>query len=236
MYSPRFASFYILILSSSLLAALIAGCAGAGAHRRAVNSTAPGLQEDSPNHGRAGTNPNAPFVLIDRTKRPTALPTSMSATDAQPCTGKDLALTEVAAEMKADTHLVKFAFVNQGSVTCRIGGYPSIDLLDQQGQPVASLAVEQTGRSTLAAQTTAAQTTAPAADPQTSEGTPQIVLQPRGEAYFGVEWTSGDNCPDVAKAVMTAPGTSQAFTVSRPLKVCSGQVHVTALQATQNAS
>jgi hypothetical protein len=214
-----------------LLAALLAGCAGTAKSHNTANRTAPGLTDDAPTHGRGGTNPNAPFTLIDRTPRAAAHLASMTARDASPCTGKELELTEVSAEMNGNDHTVKFAFVNKGPEACRIGGYPSIDLLDEENQPLATITVEQTGKQTLDAQTGPA-----TAIPDASAGSPQIVLDPHGEAYFGVSWTTGDDCPVVSKFGLTAPDTAESYTVSRPIRVCSGRVHVTALRSTQGAS
>lgn len=231
MPCPGYHAIRLLIGSTSLLAALMAGCAGRGSHHAAANGMAPGISEDAPSHGRAGTNPNAPFTLIDRTPRPAAQPASLSEQDAIPCSGKELTMTEVAAEANGEAHRVQFAFVNQGSQACKIGGYPSIDLLDEQGQPVASLAVEQTGSKTLQAKTAAVDS-----DSTANSQAAQIVIEPHGEAFFGVGWITGEDCPVVAKISMTAPGTTQTFTVARALKVCAGQVHVTALRSTQAAS
>ena len=61
--------------------------------RLASTRNAPGLTDDAPAHGRGGTNPNAPFTLIDRTPRAAAHLASMTAKDAYPCTGKELTVS-----------------------------------------------------------------------------------------------------------------------------------------------
>ncbi len=181
--------------------------------------------------GRAGTDPNAPFVLIDRTPRPTAHLASMSAQDASPCSAREISLEEVAAEMNGQSREVKFAFVNEGATPCRIGGYPGIALLDAQNLPVANLTVVKSAPGTLEAHTVPASASA-----QITREALELVLDPRQEAYFGITWTTGENCPAVSRIELTAPGTSQTFTISRPLTVCAGEVKVTALQSTQDAS
>lgn len=186
--------------------------------------------EDAP-HGRGGTNPNAPFVLVDRSPRPAAHLASMSAADAPPCSAREISLSEVAAEMNGQSREVKFAFVNEGAETCRIGGYPEIELLDAQDLPVANLTVVKSAPGALQARTVSA-----SASVEPAREAAELVLDPKQEAYFGITWTTGEDCPVVSRIELTAPGTTQTFTISRPLTVCAGQVKVTALQSTQDAS
>jgi hypothetical protein len=155
---------------------------------------------------------------------------------ADPCDSKNLSVTEIAAAVNGKYRAVKLAFDNQGLTACRLGGYPSISLLEQDGTPVVSVVVDRVTASTLSAQL------APAAAPQNTAQTEnagkpgaQVLLAPKGEAWFQIGWSTGDGCPVVSRISVSAPGTTESFTVSHPLTICDGRVQITTLHADQDA-
>ncbi len=53
--------------------------------------------------------------------------------------------------MNGNYRAVKLAFDNEGLAPCRIGGYPTISLLDKTGTPVANLVVDRVTTSSITA-------------------------------------------------------------------------------------
>jgi hypothetical protein len=217
--------FALCIAAGAALAAcaLTAGC-NAAAHRRVTTGATPTLiSDDAPLHGRGGTNPNAPYVVLDR--RPTLVTRSIpdASGGAPDCNAGDLDVAEVGADANGSDRIVKLSFVNIGANACRLGGYPEIALLNDKGRPVGSLDVVRSSATSLTA------VTAPAAA-AASETTPAAVLLPaHGEAYFQVGWTTGEGCPTVSEIVISAPNTTKSFLISHPLVVCSGKIRVTSV-------
>ena len=178
-------------------------------------------------------DPNAPFMLIDRTPHPIAQPVSGEDATAS-CDLSALSVSEISASMTDGFRSIRLAFVNRGETACRLGGFPSITLLDQDGQPVAGIAIEQTGEAAFAGSI---------ADPTvaTAVQTPaQVLLPPRGAASFQIGWAAGEYCRLISRFVVSAPGAAsqsdaimEKFAFDRPLTICSGQLRVTALSAGQ---
>ncbi|HYK37419.1 DUF4232 domain-containing protein [Alloacidobacterium sp.] len=184
------------------------------------------LNEDAPRaHG--GTNPNAPYLVAAGPQLVKREP-SASAT-ALPCEGKDLSVTEIAAAVNGNFRAIKLAFDNEGLAPCRISGYPAISLLDKTGTPVANLVVDRVSASSISARLSQGPMQATAAKPDT-----QITIDPKGEAWFQVGWSTGDGCPVVARINVTAPGATESFTVNHPLTVCEGRVQITALHSDED--
>lgn len=209
--------------------ALIAGCNGA-AHRTVANGSTPRLiSDDAPLHGRGGTNPNAPYVVLDH--RPALVARSTAATDSsvRDCAAANLDVAEVGADAIGNNRIVKLSFVNAGSESCTLGGYPDIALLDEHGRPVGRLVVEKTSATSLTAMTSSG----PALPAAAGATPPAVVLPAHGEAYFQVGWTTGEGCPTISQIVISAPNTTKSFLISHPLVVCSGKIRVTSLRPTE---
>ncbi|HVW76991.1 MAG TPA: DUF4232 domain-containing protein [Alloacidobacterium sp.] len=203
------------------------GCAHP-AHSSALRGGAPLLNEDSP-RANGGTNPNAPYLMKASTPQ-LAHRSEASGTAVNPCDSKNLTVTEIAAAVNGKYRAVKLAFDNDGLAPCRIGGYPTVALLDQTGTPVAHLAVDRVTDSALSAQLSrgAVPAAATVAKPDA-----QITIAPRGEAWFEVGWSTGEGCPVVSRISVSAPESSESFTVNHPLTVCEGRVQITTLHADQ---
>lgn len=183
------------------------------------------LNEDSPrSHG--GTNPNAPYLVASASPQLVKRSEANAAAPAGPCDGKDLSVTEIAAAVNGSYHAIKLAFDNEGLAPCRIGGYPVISLLDKTGTPVATLAVDRVSASSISARLSQGPTQTTAAKQDA-----QITIAPKGEAWFQVGWSTGENCPVISRISVTAPGSTESFTVNHPLTVCEGRVQITALHS-----
>jgi hypothetical protein len=187
------------------------------------------LNEDGP-HARGGTNPNAPYMMAASNPQLVKRSDATVSTTANPCDSKDLEVTEIAAAVNGNYRAVKLAFDNEGLAPCHLGGYPTISLLDKTGTPVANLVVDRVTASTVSAQLAQGP-----ALPTASKHDAQITIAPKGEAWFQVGWSTGEGCPVVSRISVSAPGSSESFTVNHPLTVCEGHVQITVLHSDQDS-
>jgi hypothetical protein len=229
---PPLSRFPSIALTGSFLIVwpLIAGCAHP-THAAAMQGGTPMmLNEDAP-HGRGGTNPNAPYLMAA-----SANPQLVKRSDAQgttaanPCENKDLAVTEIAAAINGNYRAVKLAFDNEGLAPCHLGGYPTIALLDQTGTPVANVVVDRVTASTISGELSSVSVV-----PTAAKTDAQVTISPKGEAWFQVGWTTGQSCPVVSRIRVSAPGSTESFTVNHPLTVCEGRVQITTLHSDQDS-
>jgi hypothetical protein len=233
--TPPLSRFATLALAGSLLAVwpLVEGCSRS-THGSTFRGGAPALlKEDAPIHPRGGTNPNAPYTVAAAQPQLVKRTEAANAMAAGPCDGSNLTVTEIAAAVNGNYRAVKLAFNNVGETPCRLGGYPSISLLDQNGAPVASVVVDRVTMSTLSARLTQEPVQATATQPDA-----QVTLAPKGEAWFQLGWATGDGCPVVSRISVSipdsaGPGSTGTFTVNHPLTVCEGRVQITTLHSGQ---
>lgn len=137
--------------------------------------------------------------------------------------------------MDGASRSLRLAFKNQGASACRLSGSPFIALQDDSGATLANIAIRQTGAtdvSGVVAPPPALAVTSSAAQSL------EIVLRPSGEASFEIRWLSGDDCPLVSRIAIgiASPGEEKSapangFSISHPLRVCGGEVHVGSLLA-----
>lgn len=218
---------------------------------------APTLAEEGQAHIRGVSDPNAQFTLMDRTG-PVAPQAAMEETGQNAvrntteddsstllCDPASLQVYEVAAATNGVERSLRLAIKNNGESACHLAGSPSISLEDASGASVASIAIRQTGASSLTGVVAP-----PMREVESSLASPaqmvNFVLPPSGEASFEIGWSSGDDCPVVSSigvgiGVGIAPGTSSAtgvpkpkfagsqFVINHSLKVCNGEVRVTSL-------
>lgn len=240
----RSSTAYRSALPAALALILAQGCSQARAPRSA-SATAPALGEQGQAHIRGVSDPNAPFTLMDRTRGaaqqasaqgPGQDPASMAL-----CAPSSLEVYEAAATMNGDERSLRLAVKNNGEAACHLAGSPSISLEDAGGASIASIAVRQTGASSLTGVIAP-----PMRDVASGSANPaqsvDVVLPPSGEASFEIGWSSGDECPVVSSiSIGLAPGLEAGlqsggnadgltrFTISHSLKVCKGEVRVTSL-------
>jgi len=207
---------------------LTQGCSHS-THTSSVQGSAPVLLSEDSVQSRREANPNAPYLVMaahpQLVKRPQTFSTPVS-----PCESKDLSITEIAAAVNGNYRAVKLAFDNEGLAPCRIGGYPAISLLDHTGTPVANLVVDRVTTSTLSAQLAQGPAQPAAARPDA-----QVTLAPKDEAWFQVGWSTGAGCPVVSRISVSAPGSTDTFTVNHPLAICNGRVEITTLHSDQDS-
>jgi hypothetical protein len=186
------------------------------------------------------SDPNAPFLLIDRTTVYKEVSTAQVDT-ATPnsCGAADLQVYETAAVVNGNRRILTIAFENRGATACSISGYPEVQLQDEDGNALANIAIRQTSTLTLAG-TVVASTEGRAPSPVV------IVLRPSGEATFQVGWSSGEGCPVVSRLTVAVPDHAksteatkpavESLSIDRPLTVCDGEVRVTALTSDGGAA
>lgn len=192
----------------------------------ALKGNAPLLQQDAPLHARGGTNPNAPYTIANVTPQLVKRTVAVDPTAVDTCDSARLSVTEIAAAVNGNYRAVKLAFNNESDAPCKLGGYPSLSLLDGNNVPVASVVVDRVTSSTLSAELSQKPVQIAATSPDA-----EVVLAPKGEAWFQLGWSSGDGCPVISRISVSAPGSSETFTVSHPLTVCEGRVQITTLRS-----
>jgi hypothetical protein len=156
---------------------------------------------------------------------------------ALPCQPSELQIYEAAASMNGPTRILTLAIKNRGTVSCRLSGYPAIELHDEVGAAVATIAVHQTGAlelsGTVASAAKEVSTTAEESSPKVN-----LILRPSTEATFQLGWTSGNECPAVSSftvALVPAPSDlalsvlTGSFTINHSLNVCNEEIRVTSL-------
>lgn len=196
---------------------LVGGMSGAPAFAAVPHNSTPAAQQRP--------DPNAPYAVPAPTRNVTPTPSALVAADAMPCTPENLSVQEIAGNVHGTWHSAKLAFRNQGKKACRLSGYPIVAVLDAQGRSVGSVAVEKA----TAEEVMQEMAETPPAE-QTPAGPSSVVLVPHAVAAFQVVWTAGDACPSVARLLLTPPGTSHAFSVAQPIRICGGRLQVTSLQ------
>lgn len=214
---PRIAVFALVVYP------FLAGCSHA-AHNSLANGSAPGLKNDDAPLLRTEGNPNAPYLVAAAKPQLMKRPESGDTSAAGPCDSRDLSAIEIAASVNGDYHAVKLAFYNQGLAPCRISGFPTVSLLDKNGDPVSSIKVERVTESTVRAKLAQGPVQSASVTPQ-----PRLLIAPRGEVWFQMGWTTGEGCPQISRIAISAPGSSDTFTINHPLAVCDGRIEITAL-------
>ncbi len=229
--NPPLSRSMLIVLTGSVLVVwpIVQGCAHS-AHISSLRGGAPAiLNEDGP-HARGGANPNAPYMIASTSPQLVKRSDTTATKASNLCESKDLAVTEIAAAVNGNYRAVKLAFDNEGLASCHLGGYPVVSLLDQSGTPVANLVVDRVTTSTLSAQLAQGPAQTAMAKPDT-----QITIAPKGEAWFQVGWSTGQGCPVVSRINVSAPGSTESFTVNHPLTVCEGHVQITTLHSDEDS-
>lgn len=230
--TPLLSRLTSMVLTGSFLIVwpFVEGCAHP-THVSSLRGSAPVMLDEDGPRTRGGTNPNAPYLIAAGAPQLVKRSDTATSPAANVCDSKDLAITEIAAAVNGNYRAVKLAFDNEGLAPCHLGGYPAISLLDKTETPVANLVVDHVTASSLSARLDqgSVQTTA-AAKPAA-----QITIAPKGEAWFQIGWSTGQDCPVVSHIRVSAPGATESFTVNHPLTVCEGRVQITTLHSDQDS-
>jgi hypothetical protein len=171
-------------------------------------------------------NPNAPYLLPgSETPHLIARATAAEAQNAGLCDPGVLSVEEIAGDVNGVFRSVKLAFMNRGPTPCRLGGYPSIALVNPEGENIGSVSIEKVSSEVVMAELSSAHPAAASSGPA-----PAVTLMPHAVAAFQVVWTTGAECSRVARIQVTAPGTRRAFSITQPMRICPGKIQVTELR------
>jgi hypothetical protein len=209
-----------LAVAASVVLAVCAGCAGNGAASRAHAMPGGIAPDDAALH----PNQNAPYFTQVDTPRLIPRATAEDAQNAGPCDPEVLSAEEIAGDANGIFRSVKLAFMNRGGVPCRLGGYPGVALVDAQGALIGNVALEKIDPAEVIVELGKK----PVADPAGPAAS--VTLMPQAVAAFQLVWTSGPACSNVARIIVTAPGSEHAFSVPQPMRICTGRIQVTALR------
>lgn len=146
---------------------------------------------------------------------------SMAATSADSPAGAACSSSQlrpsVASQQGATGHLqLVVALHNTSTSTCRLDGYPALQLLDGQGRAMPTKAVD------------GGTYDAPTYPPR------PVTLPPGGVASFAVAFdhipgSTGTTCPTASGVAITPPHGSGRLVLETPLDPCGGVVHVSAI-------
>lgn len=215
-------------MRKALVLAVITGCAlsvcSGCLGRRAGHLARTGAKGIAPDDAALRPNPNAPYILAGGTPRLIPRATAEDAANAGPCDPEVLSAEEIAADTNGTYRSVKLAFMNRGPVPCRLGGYPSVNLLNSEGERIGNITIRQVSSSEVLAEF-GKQVPAGAKAPSLS-----LTLMPHAVAAFQLVWTTGSACSAVSGIQVTAPGSRRTFGITQPMKICTGQIQVTELR------
>jgi hypothetical protein len=132
--------------------------------------------------------------------------------NATPCKSGDLAVAHQSDDAGAGQREVVYAFTNNGPAACSLTGFPTLALIDAQGQTIPGVPTVQSQDGDFAA-----------------NGAPATVnLAAQGKAVFRIRYTgisgAGKPCVNTAKIRVTPPGNTQAIDVNDALQICDTQV------------
>lgn len=238
----RPSTVYRSVLPAALALMLAQGCSQLRAPGSA-SATAPALGEEGQAHIRGVSDPNAQFTLMERpaavarqaSNRDTGQNATGDAFSTPLCDRSSLQVYESAATTNGEERGLRLAIRNNGEASCRLDGSPTISLLDESGAAIASIAVRQTGASSLTGVVGPPMREAASTSASPAQGV-DFVLEPSGEASLEIGWSSGEDCPAVASIALGMAPSSDAdgaptptFAINHSLKVCGGEVRVTSL-------
>jgi Protein of unknown function (DUF4232) len=169
-------------------------------------------------------NANAPYMLPDGTPKLVPRAVEMDTRDAGPCDPEVLSVDEIAGDAHGTFRSVRLAFVNRGARPCVLGGYPSVSLLNSEGETLGNLTMEKITPAQAVAEFSRGE---PAA---AGEPSPKVMLLPHQVAAFDVAWTTGPSCSRVARIEVRAPGSERGFDIAQPMTICAGRIQVTQLR------
>src|ERR1700735_2427452 len=187
----------LIAVAVGCVLAVCTGCAGTGGGGKA--RVAP--QAVAPDDAAMHPNPNAPYFLPGGMPHLIARATALDAENAGPCDPDVLSVEEIAGNASGVFRSAKLAFMNRGASPCRLGGYPSVALVNSDGENMGSISMQKVS----AAEVTAELQETPEAVP--SGPSPAVTLMPHAVAAFEVVWTTGPECQRVSRILVTAPGT-----------------------------
>ena len=127
------------------------------------------------------------------------------------CTRNQLGVRSNGTEGALGTIYGAFVLTNRSAATCRLNGYPDIQLFGAAGRPI---------------RTTVQTDLAP--------GPTNVRLAPGGSATFRTSYSdvsSGSQCPVSRVAQITAPNAVASLFIPATLGPCGGIVHVSAVRA-----
>ena len=211
------------VLLAVVTCSLMAVCGGCAASRSARAGLAP-AKANAPDDTGPRTDPNAPYLMPAEAPQLIPRATAVDASHAGPCDPEVLSVEEIAGDANGNFRSAKLAFMNRGAVPCHLGGYPIINLIDQEGENIGSVTMEKITPAEVIAELSQKQ-----AAPE-KEATASVTLMPHEVAAFEVVWTTAPSCSRVSRILVVAPGTERAFSVAQPMRVCSGRIQVTALR------
>ncbi len=177
---------------------------------------------------RLGPNNDVGVAVLERCTRPSASPTTPGTpsqptpASAPPCVGPVLRGSIEGGDAGAGNRVHVVGLTNIGSAPCSLTGYPTVTLLNAQGNPINTVQQANEPGSYL----TAGQ--APAA----------VTLAPQEKAFFNIAWSAiphedmGEKtCPSSTRMRVMAPGDTSPVTITNAIQPCGKRIRVNPVRA-----
>ena len=173
---------------------------------------------------RLGPNDDVGVAVLERCSRPAAspaLPTGPQPASmtggADPCLGPSLRATMEGGDAGAGNRVNVVGLTNVGTKPCSLTGYPTVTLLDAQGNVLNQIQ----------------QVNEPGSYFSQGQAPTAVVIQPQGKAFFDIAWSAmpheniGETtCPSATRMRITAPGDTAAVTVVNAIQPCGKRLRV----------
>jgi hypothetical protein len=163
---------------------------------------------------------SSPSVVLGQTPTPTTTATGSSPTQsptgavATSCQTSQLTLAKQGDENGLGNFANIYRLQNISQQTCTLEGYPGVQLLDENQQPMSITVLQQTSAYLYNAQN------------------PQLVtLAPGASGYFILEWSAGpSSCAGATSVLVMPPGDQTNLQIASTIEVCTGKVIVSPIE------
>ena len=160
---------------------------------------------------------SSPSVSVSQARTPTttaSVPTPT--TGVTTCRTTQLTLAYDSEQNGLSNFANLYRLTNTSQQTCTMDGYPGLQLLDANQQPMTITVSQQTS-----------------AYLYTNQQPQQVTLAPGASGYFMLEWNAGPNsCPGATFVVVTPPDNQNNLRLADMVDVCTGSVIVSPIEPT----
>lgn len=165
----------------------------------------------------AGSSPSA---ALGQTPTPTATAIGSSPTQSPSgavvtnCQTSQLTLAKQGDENGLGNFANIYRLQNTSQQTCTLEGYPGVQLLDANQQPMSITVLQQTSAYLYNTQTVQL-----------------VTLAPGTSGYFILEWSAGaSSCGGAASVLVTPPGDQTSLQIANTIQACTGKVIVSPIE------
>jgi Protein of unknown function (DUF4232) len=163
---------------------------------------------------------SSPSVILGQAPTPTATVIGSSPTQSPGgavvtnCQTSQLTLAKQGDENGLGNFANIYRLQNTSQQTCTLEGYPGVQLLDENQQPMSITVLQQTSAYLYNTQTVQL-----------------VTLAPGASGYFILEWSAGPgSCTGAASVLVTPPGDQTSLQFANTIQACTGKVIVSPIE------